>query len=410
MSLILFIVSVTRYYHIIHHYSSESCYINPLPLSHIPLPFFFLSTSSSPFLLVLSIELDQFNMLLKPKLILLALAAESTFARLQGHHRRNALNIHEIKRGLIDVNGEAGTDPLTATVGVDIAEATGLPSNPHPHGGPPHDGPHDGPHPHGSPHGHPHGHGHGDHPHPHGHDHGHHPHPHDNHDAFPVKPTSNWDQIPPDNNFSTEGFGERTDAHGDSVGYVGNVGDPWGSNIITVKAPDAHKYKYMAQFHGSKNGESQPWKVVIWNKIGPDGKMDGWFGHSALSFTLHPNEIVYVAFDENSQGGWSASPGDKLPTDKWGSYSSTWGEFDFGDMKNKGLTGFDVSCIQAQNAKQEVQGMSICLSDMSQCSSITSGAAKVDRAYTAGEAGVDGLAPTVGTGPVRFIVRVDYEG
>lgn len=328
-------------------------------------------------------------MFLKPSLILLALVAESAFARLQGHHRRNVLNLREIKplenRGLIDMNGEAGVGLLTASVGVDIAEATGLPGNPHPHGGPPH-------------------------AHAHSYGRGNHPHPHDNHDAYPVKPTSNWNQIPPNNDFSTGGFGERTDTHGDGLGYVGNVGDPWGSNIIIVQAPDAHKYKYIAQFHGSKNGNSKPWEVVIWNKIGPDGKMDGCFGHSALSFTLHPNEIVYVAFDENSQGGWSAAPGDELPTDRWGSYSSTWGEFDFGDMKNKGLTGFDVSCIQAQNAKQEVQGMSICLSDMSQCSSITTGAEKVDGAYTAGEAGVDGLAPTVGAGPVRFIVKVDYEG
>lgn len=202
---------------------------------------------------------------------------------------------------------------------------------------------------------------------------------------------------------------------------MGNVGDPWGSNVIIIPKPeDASKYKYVAQFRGSKNksnnkrgdneDEDAGWKVVIWNKIGPDGKMTGWYGHSALNFTIGPDEIVYVAFDENSQGGWAAAPGTKIATDQWGGYSSTWGEFDMGSEKNGGLSGWDVSCIQAQNAKQAVQGMRICLSDGDKCSTIEADARKVENAYTSGEAGVDGLGGTVSAGAVRLVVELDYEG
>ena len=385
-------------------------------------------------------------------IFLLTLVAESTFARLQGHHRRHAHSHHhhhahvekrnpdldlDIQaRGLIDGSLGLGLGPLTATLGVDLPGATlppgkppggpgPGPEHPHHHGGPPHGGPPHGDHPQGHPHGGPPG-GppHGGPPGPHGgppgsnenypHDNNHHPHP--------LKPTADWDRCPSDGKFSHEGFGKPTKAHGDGVSYVGNVGDPWGSNMIIIPKPeDASKYKYVAQFHGSKNkgnnnkrgddeDEDAGWKVVIWNKIGPDGKMTGWYGHSALNFTIGPDEIVYVAFDENSQGGWAAAPGSKIPTDQWGGYSSTWGEFDMGSEKNGRLSGWDVSCIQAQNAKQTVQGMRICLSDGDKCSTIEPDARKVENAYTGGEASVDGLGGTVSAGAVRLVVELDYQG
>lgn len=307
----------------------------------------------------------------------LALATNSAFSRLQGHHRRHThggVNSliqhigHYDKRGLINVGGSVKVGPLDASVGLNI----GPPGPPNPHGGHP---------------GHPGG-----------------PGPH------PDKPTT-WDKVPTDGQFCFDGFGKRTDPSGDGVAYKGNVGEPWGSNIITVKdGPTASTYKYVAQIHGPKAPDSKPWMVLFWNKIGPDGAMTGWYGNSALNFTLHANEIVYVAFDENTQGGFAVAPGDSIPKDQYGGYSSTWGEFDFSDIKNKQLSGWDVSCIQAQKAKQPVQGLRMCLSNMDKCSTITTDAKLVENAYDSSKAGVDGLGSTVGPGPVRLIVEVGFTG
>lgn len=358
-------------------------------------------------------------------ILLLAFVAESAFARLQGHHRRHVHGKHlAVKndndndndndnigfrtildpRALINVDGNTiGIGPLATNLDI-LPGATLVPTNDNPNDGP-HDGPHDGPSSHdchqgGYPYGH----------HPHG-SHGGHPHGHDSKPCpHPIKATAAWDQTPPHGQFTWVGFGGRTQSQGDGVGYKGNVGDPWGSNIILLDSEtSAPNYKYVAQLHGPKDENAESWRVVFWNKIGPDGKMSGWYQHSALEFDMLPNETKYVAFDENSQGAFGAVPGDHLPIDQWGGWSSTWGEFDFGDVKNHAMSGWDVSCIQAQNAGQEVQGMRMCLSNGDKCSTITTDAKKVENAYPSDKAGVDGLGGVVGAGAVRIVVELDYD-
>lgn len=218
---------------------------------------------------------------------------------------------------------------------------------------------------------------------------------------------ASWTSTPSDGVYSTAGFGKPTNCSGSGIDYIGNVGNPWGSNIIEVTASTASQYKYVAQFTGSNTNY---WFVSFWNKIGPDGKLDGWYGHSALNFTLAPGETKYVAFDENSQGGWGAAEGDSLPTDEYGGYACTWGEFDFGDARNNEWSGWDVSAIQAQKAGLAVQGMRICNYNGDDCSYIAPDVAKVVNAYTAAEASVDGIGGSVGPGPVRLVVEVDYSG
>ncbi|KAL5355567.1 hypothetical protein BJX96DRAFT_184166 [Aspergillus floccosus] len=218
---------------------------------------------------------------------------------------------------------------------------------------------------------------------------------------------SSWTSVPASSKFSTSGFGASTNTSGSGINYTGNVGNPWGSNIIEVTAATASQYKYVAQFTGSN---TEDWTVIFWNKIGPDGKLDGWYGHSALKFTLAAGETRYVAFDENSQGGWGAAAGDSLPTDEYGGYACTWGEFDFGDTANGGWSGWDVSAIQAQAASLEVQGMRICDHTGQKCSYITSGAGTVVNAYTEAKKEVDGIGGSVGEGAVRLKVHVDYSG
>ena len=207
--------------------------------------------------------------------------------------------------------------------------------------------------------------------------------------------------------FSFKGFGGRTPGSGKEIHYHGNTGKPWGSNIKMIEEYEAHRYKYVTRFRGSNE---KPWTVIVWNKFGPDGKMDGWYGHSAVTFTLPPGETRYVAFDEDSEGAWGAAPGEHLPKDKWGGYSSTWGEFSFGDGENNGWSGWDVSAIQAQIAKQDVQGMSICQADGKGCSIITPGAKRVVDAYTESIKHKDGIGGAAPPGPVRLDVLLDYRG
>jgi hypothetical protein len=219
--------------------------------------------------------------------------------------------------------------------------------------------------------------------------------------------SASWTYTPSDGRYSTAGFGKRTSSSGSGYEYHGNVGNPWGSNIIEVTASTASQYKYVVQFRGSNTND---WFVSFWNKIGPIGKLDGWYGHSALNFTLAAGETKYVAFDENSQGGWGAAEGDSLPIDEYGGYACTWGEFDFGNTGNNEWSGWDVSAIQAQKAGLAVQGMRICDHKGDGCSIVTTDAARVVNAYTAAEASVDGIGGSVSAGAVRLVVEVGYSG
>ncbi|KAJ5369151.1 uncharacterized protein N7496_008911 [Penicillium cataractarum] len=216
-----------------------------------------------------------------------------------------------------------------------------------------------------------------------------------------------WTALPKDGDFAIDRFGGRSKPSGTHIKYHGNVGIPWGSNVISVSPTKAHRYKYVVRFTGSN---TEPWTITIWNKVGPDGKMDGWYGHSALTFVLAPGETRYVAFDEDSEGAWGAAPGtDGLPVDNWGGFTSTWGEFSFGDAENDGWSGWDVSAIQAQIAHQDVQGMRICMADGKGCSIITPQAKKVVNAYTEADRHHDGIGGAAAPGPVRLMVDINYQ-
>ncbi|KAJ5266661.1 hypothetical protein N7478_009469 [Penicillium angulare] len=214
-----------------------------------------------------------------------------------------------------------------------------------------------------------------------------------------------WTSYPSDGDFSTSGFG-ATNYIAEALGieWSGNTGLPWGSNIQQVSESDASQYRNVIRFEGSNTDD---WTVIFWNKMGPNKQMTGFFSpNKALSFTLAPNEVAYVAIDDESTGGWTAYQGDDCPLSEYGSYAATWGEFTMRKAPN--FSSWDVSCIQAQNAEKDIQGMSICTHDGSQCSSITKNMGKVTNAYTSAETDINGIGGNLKDEAVRLVVNLDY--
>lgn len=209
--------------------------------------------------------------------------------------------------------------------------------------------------------------------------------------------------------YSTAGFGSNTASSGSDITYKGNVGDPWGSNIIEVSSSDASSYKHVLEITGS---DSEAWSVVFWNKYGPDGLMNGWYGYSALSLDVEAGQTKYVALADDTNGGFAAVPSsEQMPKDQGGGYAATWGEFDFSSAGNGGWSGFDVSAIAAQNAGYDVQGMCICEKGSGTCSSITPDAGVVNNAYTTAETDVGGIGGNIsGDGQIVLQVTLGYSG
>ena len=130
--------------------------------------------------------------------------------------------------------------------------------------------------------------------------------------------------------------------NGNKDEYVGNVGIPYGSNMILLDSADeATAYKYSNTFN---NPTSDKISVIVWNKSGKDGLPNSGMGlPPTLTFSLGPNESKAVAFDENSQAAFAQDCA-RNPS-KGNVPNCTWGEIDFGDLRNGGWSGYDRSSI-----------------------------------------------------------------
>ena len=137
------------------------------------------------------------------------------------------------------------------------------------------------------------------------------------------------------------GISEPKD-NGNKDEYIGNVGIPYGSNMLKLESPeDAKKYKYSNTF---TNPTGEKISVIVWNKSGKDGRpQSGMSLPPHLTFDLGPSESVAVAFDENSQVSF-AQDCERDPL-KGNVPNCTWGEVDFGDLRNGGWSGYDRSSI-----------------------------------------------------------------
>ena len=130
--------------------------------------------------------------------------------------------------------------------------------------------------------------------------------------------------------------------NGNKDEYIGNVGIPYGSNMKILDSCDATTgFDYTNTF---TNGGSEATTVIVWNKSGKDGQcQSGMSLEPNLRIPLQPNQCVAVAFQANSQVGFSAdcsrNPAEGNIPD------CTWGELDFADERNGGWSGCDRSSI-----------------------------------------------------------------
>lgn len=145
---------------------------------------------------------------------------------------------------------------------------------------------------------------------------------------------------------STSGFGGQTEPKDDGVpaDRVGNLGIPYGSNMKKISESDVASHKYTNVI---SNTGSADITVIVWNKACPDGNVAGWSCPN-MKLQIPAGGKQALAFDEDSQGGLSLDCG----TDpaRGGVPNCPWGEFDFGNKKNSGWSGYDRSTIPADKA------------------------------------------------------------
>lgn len=167
-----------------------------------------------------------------------------------------------------------------------------------------------------------------------------HHHHHQNHNPTPKVPDTSGHS----SSSGSQSFGGRTAPkdNGNKDEYIGNVGVPYGSNMIMLDSvDDAKNYKYSNTF---TNPTSEKIQVIVWNKSGKDGQpQSGMALPPTQTFSLDPQESKAMAFDENSQVAFSL---DCARDPMQGNLPNcTWGEVDFGDLRNGAWTGYDRSSI-----------------------------------------------------------------
>lgn len=187
------------------------------------------------------------------------------------------------------------------------------------------------------------------------------------------------------------------------IAYTGNTGvaGQWGCNIMLVDSSVADKYKYTSVY---TNHANENYQVTCFNKIGPEGLINGFFGFSAATFTLAPGQSQTVAFDKNTQGACAFHP-NSLPKTNYGEWAGTWVEFDFENASNNNWSGADCSSLVAQAAGMDVPGCQVCHSGT--CSTIFPGGT-ADNAYIKGMEADDGVGLNIAPGGAQLTVLVGY--
>ena len=141
-------------------------------------------------------------------------------------------------------------------------------------------------------------------------------------------------------------FGGSTPASniGQTDAYEGNVGSPYGHNILPLSDCNTDGHDYTITFTANSDIV-----VALWNKVGDDYKTPGRVQTGAsrnafFKFPLSSGQSAVFAFAPNSQVAFSQAC-DRSGTT--GQFDCTWGEADFADANtpNDGASGYDRSSI-----------------------------------------------------------------
>lgn len=136
---------------------------------------------------------------------------------------------------------------------------------------------------------------------------------------------------------SLKAFGGSTTPSGVAGdNYIGNIGSPYGANILLDPPADT---PFTNTFH---NPQSKSITVNVWQKVGPDLRpLSGsalaptW---TTLTFVLAPGGARTVGFLDNTQVAWAESCSG---TTAAGAFATAWGELNV----DSGGSGYDVSAI-----------------------------------------------------------------
>ena len=160
---------------------------------------------------------------------------------------------------------------------------------------------------------------------------------------------------------SHQDFGGNTAPnYAPDVQYIGNVGKPYGSNMLYISEESIKKYPWTNTFN---NNGKDAITVRVWNKAWCDNSdcthtvtpLGGQGGIPNLLFKLPPGQSKTVAFAKNTEMAWSQ---DCPLSSQDGATECTWGEATFGkpELDGSDWSSYDVS---TQNAGNCIQFMSI---------------------------------------------------
>lgn len=190
------------------------------------------------------------------------------------------------------------------------------------------------------------------------------------------------------------------------IAYAGNVGTPgnYGCNMMLAKSNVAEQYKYVTKID---NVSDQDQECVAYNKIGPDGGINGFFnGNEAIKFTVPAGATQYLVADENTQGG-VVCDAPSIPLTGFGQFAGTWTEFDFGNDSNGGWSGADASCLVSAASGMPIPGLNVC--GHGTCSTINPGGSGTN-AFLGGMEALDGLGLNIPPGNVLLEVTIGFKG
>ncbi|KAF6240146.1 hypothetical protein HO173_001756 [Letharia columbiana] len=142
--------------------------------------------------------------------------------------------------------------------------------------------------------------------------------------------------------YSTYGAATLSANSGDA--YRGNVGEPYGQNLLPLSDCNTDGHDYSITF-----AAKSPVTIALWNKVGDDWQtsgrtMTGASRNAWFLFDLAANENAVIGVAANSQVSFSQV----CDRNENGQFNCPWGEADFSDTNNGAWSGYDYS-VEANN-------------------------------------------------------------